>query len=79
MRQACQEDTQATLYTRGEAMTDQEQVISILQNLKSVLQTSATVLSRQGPTLQGHAEELEGASRMVQSWIDGITEEGVET
>lgn len=60
-------------------MSKEEQVISILQNLKSTLHTSSIVLGRQGPKLQACAKELEGAGRMVQSWIDGVTIEGLET
>ena len=51
---------------------DDAQLIAVLQNLQSSMQTASTMLKRCGHS--EHADELMGASDIVQTWIEGINE-----
>lgn len=53
---------------------NKDQIISILQNLVSTMETSATALERY-ETVTNHAQELKGARIMVLDWIEGIGKE----
>ena len=59
------------LETRDNTPED-AQLIAVLQNLQSSMQTASTMLKRCGHS--EHADELMGASDIVQTWIEGIHE-----
>jgi hypothetical protein len=59
---------------------NKQQLISVLENLASCMETSAEVMKRAEflqPELRQHAIELSGAWEMVSDWIKAIKEQDV--